>query len=124
MYILLKCTYFILNMYIKLILNALISWYKNSYMVYQFKYDSAQGKYGADVMKVVKSWCNGWATSNRYHGDMRLPCLFGCNNCSDSLPHYLPCPHLIAFWKCMIPSVHEDPSIRRGLINSCGDSHE
>ena len=33
----------------------------------------------SDVVKVLKCWCNGWATSRRYHEDKLLPCLFGCN---------------------------------------------
>jgi len=97
---------------------------------------SLKGNRVADVLKVLKSWCNGWATSHRYHEDITLPCLFGCHkgvrtdlsNSSDShrdsLSHYLQCPHLFALWKFMIPSAHEDPLIRWGLIRPCSDSYK
>ena len=78
----------------------------------------------ADVLKVLKSWCNGWATSNRYHEDIRLPFLFGCNNCSDDMRHYLQCPHLHALQKFMIPATSEDPLIRWSLINPCKESFQ
>jgi len=81
-----------------------------------------KGSRVADVMKVLKSWCNGWATSTRYHEEIRLPCLFGCNNYSDSLEHYLQCSHIYALWKFMVPEVHEDPLVRWGLINSSNDA--
>ena len=37
-----------------------------------------------------------WATSDRYHEEVRLPCLFGCE-AKDELAHYLECPILWAF---------------------------
>jgi hypothetical protein len=80
-----------------------------------------KGNRVADVLKVLKTWCNGWATSNRYHEDIRLPCLLGCQNQSDVLEHYLQCPHLFALWKFMMPEVHDLPLVRWGLINSCNE---
>ena len=50
----------------------------------------------SDAIKVFKGWTNAWATSSRYHEDKLLPCLLGCQNCTDSLEHYLGCPHLYA----------------------------
>ena len=54
----------------------------------------------------LRSLCNGWATSYRYHEDMLLPCLFGCRllgphdmrrrTCNDEMSHYMSCPVL---WK-------------------------
>jgi len=49
-------------------------------------------------VKVLKGWCNGWATSKRYHEDKLLPCLFGCSNCKDELGHSLQRSHLFALW--------------------------
>lgn len=45
----------------------------------------------AENMRMVKSWCNGWATSRRYHEDLLLPCLFGCQG------HNVFCP------LCLVP---------------------
>ena len=55
---------------------------------------------------VLRSICNGWATSYRYHETVRLPCLFGCKllhpvdqrkrGQRDDMVHYLGCPFL---WK-------------------------
>ena len=81
-----------------------------------------KGNRPADVLKVLKSWCNGWATSNRYHEDVRLPCLFGCNNCKDDMQHYLQCPHLFALHKFMIPYASEDPLMRWCINSACKDS--
>ena len=50
---------------------------------------------GSDVIKVLRYRCNGWATSQRYHEDKLLPCVFGCEGAPASLPHYLCC---IRFW--------------------------
>ena len=57
------------------------------------------------ALKVTKTWCNGWATSKRYHNNEGrvLPCLFGCTNCLDDLAHYHQCPHLYAIWKFLSP---------------------
>ena len=83
---------------------------------------SLKGEKVGVVMKVLKSWCNGWATSCRYHEVIRLPCLLGCGECKDTLNHYLQCPHLYALWKFMIPEAHEDPLIRWGIIHPCTSS--
>jgi len=70
----------------------------------------------ADVVKVLKCWCNGWATSRRYHEDKVLPCLFGCNKGTDDLQHYLQCPHLFALWSFLAGGASADPLMRWGLI--------
>ena len=70
----------------------------------------------SDVIKVLKCWCNGWATSRRYHEDKLLPCLFGCISCQDTLEHYLQCPHLYALWSFLAGSTSPDPLKRWGLI--------
>ena len=67
-------------------------------------------------MKVLKSWCNGWATSRRYHDNKLLPCLFGCSHRSDELEHYVLCPHLHALWSFLDGSRDINPLVRWGLI--------
>ena len=69
------------------------------------------------AIRVFKGWVNGWATSDRYKNvEVKvLPCLFGCNNCKDSLDHYLICPHLFALWKFFIEDTSDDPLSRWGL---------
>ena len=69
------------------------------------------------VIRVLKSWCNGWATSYRYQEEPRLPCIFGCYGCKDELAHYLQCPHLYALCKYLHVEVDDDPIIRWGLAN-------
>ena len=70
----------------------------------------------SDAVKVIKGWCNGWATSRRYHEDILLPCLFGCYSCQDDMSHYLCCPHLFALWSFLALPVSCDPLVRWGLI--------
>lgn len=52
---------------------------------------------------VIKTICNSWCTSCRYHEVVRHSCIFGCNAChpqvpashfGDELSHYLVCPRL------------------------------
>lgn len=76
----------------------------------------------ADVLKVLKTWCNGWAASNRYHNDIRLPCVVGCSEQRDDMKHYLDGPHLFALQKFMIPATSPDPLIRWSIINPCIES--
>ena len=70
------------------------------------------------VIRVLKCWCNGWATSRRYRNseDKLLPCLFGCSGCKDELEHYIHCPHLLSLWSFLASSASEDPLVRWGLI--------
>ena len=46
------------------------------------------------AITVLKTWSNSWATSHRSHDPTILPCLLGCKAHSDSLIHYLQCPHM------------------------------
>ncbi len=68
-----------------------------------------------DVMRVVKTWVNSWATSDRYHEAVRLPCLFGCRKL-DKLPHYVFCPILFFLVSKILP-VPAQPLERIGLVN-------
>ena len=75
----------------------------------------------AVAIKVLKGWCNGWATSRRYQEKIKLPCLFGCHKEKDDLFHYLHCPHLFALWSFLCGKVSNDPLIRWGLVFPCQD---
>ena len=77
----------------------------------------------AVAVKVIKGWCNGWASSHRYGNQeaIKLPCLFGCKNEKDSLSHYLICPHLLALQKFLVGDVSEWPLTRWGLVNPIED---
>eukprot|EP00972_Heterocapsa_arctica_P047620 7023676-Heterocapsa_arctica.AAC.1 len=46
------------------------------------------------AMCVVKTYLNSWTTTARFHEERRLPCVFGCAEGADSLPHYVACPKL------------------------------
>ena len=76
------------------------------------------------VLRVVKSWCNGWATSYRYHDDKLLPCLFGCRCQGDDMKHYHQCPHLFAIVKFMHPDTSADPLVRWGLVSPSSKHHK
>ena len=74
------------------------------------------------AMAVVKSWANAWTTSSRMHDELRLPCIFGCEGCMDSLDHYLYCDPL---WSAVISCSFRrtelllaDPITRLGLGGS------
>ena len=75
----------------------------------------------AEVMKVLQSWGNGWATSRRYHEHLQLPRSFGCHRQSDDLNHYLQCPHLLALRSFLTPG-ESDPLVRWALISPCSES--
>jgi len=49
-------------------------------------------------MIALKTWCNSWATTERYHEEVQLECVFGCGG-SDNLAHYLICDVL---WTLLI----------------------
>ena len=72
---------------------------------------------GHITLEVIKTWLNGWATSHRMHEDPILPCLFGCKEHKDSLPHYIMCPHIYAFQRYLFGDVSSDPLDRFGIKN-------
>ena len=41
-------------------------------------------------LAALKSWANSWSTSERYHEDTILPCVFGCGG-RDTVAHYITC---------------------------------
>ena len=79
-----------------------------------------EGSEGFGLDQGSQGWCNGWATSCRFHEDKILPCLFGCVGERDDLRHYLVCLHLFTLWSFLSNmSVSELPLIRWGLIDPC-----
>ena len=96
------------------------------------------------AMSVIKTLSNSWATSARYHEDVRKWCLVGCHCFSgaddskqgpptDSLAHYLACPLLWSLidsacrspcteWDLAVP--HRlclvNPTLRRAKILAIG----
>ena len=75
----------------------------------------------AVAIKVLKGWCNGWATSRRFQEKIKLPCLFGCHKEKDDLYHYLQCPHMYALWSFLCGDVNSDPLMTWGLVSPCID---
>ena len=69
------------------------------------------------AITVLKTWSNSWATSHRSHDPTILPCLLGCKAQSDSLIHYLQCPHMYSLMKFFDRSTDENPLVRFGLVN-------
>jgi len=72
---------------------------------------------GHITLKVMKTWLNGWATSHRMHEDPILPCLFGCKDHKDSLPHYVMCPQIFACLMFLFRDISSDPLVRLGIKN-------
>ena len=84
-----------------------------------------QDKPLAFKMMVIKSVCNSWITSTRFHESVILPCVFGCNflgprpphdHAGDTVYHYLRCPQL---WDILAKAtqqyIPETPQYRLGL---------
>ena len=69
--------------------------------------------------KVLKTWLNGWITTNRMHPDVPLCCLFGCHGQPDALLHYVVCPKVYTMVKLMTPDSSESPLVRLGLCHPC-----
>ena len=43
------------------------------------------------TMMVLRTISNSWTTTYRFDETIKLPCVFGCNECKDELKHYLNC---------------------------------
>ena len=71
-----------------------------------------------DALRVIKTWCNSWATSARMHEHTLLPCLFGCQDAQDEMAHYVQRP----FWLYLLtklihqPQPSPEPLTRLGLV--------
>ena len=64
----------------------------------------AKQRQGLSLM-FVKTIVNSWSTSHRYHESVRLPCIFGCEGCQDTLEHYLTCDII---WTAACSALHLD----------------
>ena len=74
----------------------------------------------------IRTLCNSWVTSSRFHEAVLLPCIFGCgclgpllpgNSCKDYLTHYLSCSRLwdvVAFVSGS--PVRSPPPVRLGIL--------
>ena len=65
-----------------------------------------------ESMQIIKTWCNAWSTSYRYHEPVLFPCLLGCPHMRDELSHYVSCPHVwnvarIAFPHLRLQNLHD-----------------
>ena len=73
-----------------------------------------------EAMQVIKTWCNSWATSYRYHESTLFPCLLGCPFKKDELDHYLFCPHVWFVARTAFPQLaFERLSDRLCVDNPC-----
>ena len=73
-----------------------------------------EGKAFGYKVVVLRTMCNGWATSDRYHEFVRHRCFFGCNlffpkprdSCikKDTLSHYLACPVFLRILRALFYS--------------------
>ncbi len=68
-------------------------------------------------MRIVRTWVNSWATSDRYDEPCKLPCLFGCTGKMDVQSHYVRCPILYGILSSLRPTSPADPRERIGLLN-------
>jgi len=71
---------------------------------------------------IVKTWVNSWATSDRFHEEVRHKCFFGCPHAKDQLLHYLSCPALWAALELLPLSPSPLPSSpleRLGVLHPC-----
>ena len=75
-----------------------------------------------EAMQVVKTWCNSWATSYRYHEDPLLPCLFGCTGIDD-LSHYINCPLIWTDVQSAFPQLVFDSASQKLCVDTdCTES--
>jgi len=75
-----------------------------------------------DAMCVVKTWVNSWATSARYHEDILLPCLLGCQEGCDSQKHYANCINIQIILEEMLLQPPRTPLERMGLQSAARNS--
>ena len=71
-------------------------------------------------MAVIRTWTNGWATSQRFHESRKLKCIFGCDE-GDCLNHYLQCdilwPLLLSVRRAHTPALNSNPAERAAICN-------
>jgi hypothetical protein len=70
---------------------------------------------------VVRSVCNAWTTTGRFHGPSSV-CPFGCGAQSgDSFPHFVGCPSFRRMWRAACPNsniVFENLTLEQALFLS------
>ena len=71
-------------------------------------------------MAVIKTWTNGWTTTDRMNEDDMLDCIFGCDG-DDTLCHYLRCDILwtliYAFTGCSLTNLSASPESRACFVD-------
>ena len=76
-----------------------------------------------EAMQVMKTWCNSWTTSYRYHEEVLHPCLLGCPGMKDDLAHYVNCPHIWFVARTAFPNLKFDSMFDRLCVeNPCTES--
>ena len=70
------------------------------------------------AMCAIKTYVNGWTTTHRFHEQARLPCIFGCRGCNDTLSHYLSCERL---WR--VTAKHSRIRIGTSVLDKLGLKH-
>ena len=71
---------------------------------------------------VLKAWVNSWATSDRCHEAIRLPCMFGCDGAKDKMTHYVMCPILFTLLTQFRTDTPNCPLKRIGLVDPSRES--
>ena len=66
-----------------------------------------------EASQVLKTWCNSWSTSYRYHEGTRLPCLLGCADKPDNQIHYASCPRMMELTRGVFENVFNAESYKR-----------
>ena len=76
-----------------------------------------------EAMQVLKTWCNSWTTSHRYHKEVLQPCLLGCPGMKDDLSHYVSCPHIWNVARVDFPNLKSDSMFDRLCVEEpCTES--
>ena len=74
-----------------------------------------------EALRVIKTWMNAWATTSRISKEqVKLPCLFGCEQAKDRMIHYVQCPRLFGAMSCLVPGdiIPPCPLQRLGIKNT------
>ena len=77
---------------------------------------------GQIVLKVMKTWLNGWVTSHRLNQDAILPCVPGCRDQRDTVKHYIMRPHVHALQRFLLDDACLDPLVRFANISQFHDN--
>ncbi len=88
----------------------------------QLNFQYLRGVGPSTVLKILKTWLNGWSTSYRMQDDILKPCLLGCGAGCDAFYHYAQCPHLYAFMRFFNSEFTSGDPLERWALVNC--SHE